>query len=145
MMAFFKYKNWWIWNSDWFQHWFHEPVPMSLYGTWPISLLSVRLSLRFFLLKIGLISTYKMPPCLPSYLIRALRYSSRNIRKFGILHNGHLADMELHVHMQMRWKWHHYQQFKPHPWRLIMSKLASMENLAKIWIFPLKLLSALIR
>ena len=48
MMAFSKYKNWWIWNSDWFQHWFHEPVPMSLYGTYPISLLSVGLSLRFF-------------------------------------------------------------------------------------------------
>ena len=47
----FKHKNWWIWNSDWFQHWFHELVPlvpMSSYGTWPISLLSVGLSLRFF-------------------------------------------------------------------------------------------------
>ena len=47
-MAFSKYKNWWIWNSDWFQHWFHEPVPMSSYGTCPISLLSVGLSLVFF-------------------------------------------------------------------------------------------------
>ena len=42
----FKY-----WFSDWFQHWFHELVPlvpMISYGTCPISLLSVGLSLRFF-------------------------------------------------------------------------------------------------
>ena len=84
-MAFLKYKIWWFYNSDWFQHWFHEPVPMSSYGSCPISLLSVGVSLRLFLLKIGLISTYNMPPHLPCYLIRALRYSSINIQKFGIL------------------------------------------------------------
>ena len=23
-MAFLKYKIWWFYNSDWFQHWFHN-------------------------------------------------------------------------------------------------------------------------
>ena len=64
---------------------------MNSYGTCLISLLSVGLSLRF-LLKISLISTYKMPPCLLSNLLKALRYSSGNIQKFGILHSGCLAD-----------------------------------------------------
>ena len=34
-----------------------------------------------FTLEIGLINSYKMPPHLPCYLIRALRYLSGNIRK----------------------------------------------------------------
>ena len=79
LTSFLTYRQ-----QDWFQHWFHEPVPMSLYGTCPISLLSVGLSLRFFLLKISLISTYKMPPCLPCYLIRALSNLSIKIRSDGI-------------------------------------------------------------
>ena len=57
---------------------------MSLYGTCPISLLSVGLSLKIFLLKISLISTYKMPPHLLSNLLKALRYLSGNIRNIGI-------------------------------------------------------------
>ena len=56
---------------------------MSSYGTCPISLLSVGLSLRFFLLKISLISTYKMPPHLLSNLLKALSNLSPNIRKIG--------------------------------------------------------------
>ena len=38
---------------------------------------------KIFLLKKGLISGLRMPPHLPSYLIRALRYSSQNIRLFA--------------------------------------------------------------
>ena len=38
---------------------------------------------KIFLLKIGLISTYKMPPCLPCYLIRVLSNLTQNIWKFG--------------------------------------------------------------
>ena len=56
---------------------------MSSYGTCPISLLSVGLSLRFFLRKISLISTYKMPPRLLSNLLKALSNLSTNIRKIG--------------------------------------------------------------
>ena len=41
-----------------------------------------------FLLKIGLISTYKMPPCLPSYLIRALSNLSIKIQSDGISNIG---------------------------------------------------------
>ena len=37
---------------------------------------------KIFLLKIGLISIYKMPPCLAHYLIRALSNLSGNIRIF---------------------------------------------------------------
>ena len=61
---------------------------MCSYGTWPISLLSVGVSLRFFLLKIGLISIYKMPPLLPSYLIRALSNLRIKIRSEGISNIG---------------------------------------------------------
>ena len=46
-------------------------------------LLSVGLSLKFFLLKISLISTYKMPPHLLSNLLKALSNLSPNIRKIG--------------------------------------------------------------
>ena len=58
------------------------------------SLLSLGLSLRFFLLKISLISTYKMPPRLLSNLLKALRYSSGNIRNIGIssCHNMEFSD-----------------------------------------------------
>ena len=55
---------------------------------------------KIFLLKIGLISIYKMPPVLPCYLIRVLRYSSGNIQKIGIL-----ADT---------WKSPHYVCMKHH-------------------------------
>ena len=58
-------------------------VPMCSYGTWPISLLSVGVSLRFFLLKISLISIYKMPPCLLSNLLKVPRNLSPKIRKIG--------------------------------------------------------------
>ena len=40
-----------------------------------------------------LISTYKMLPCLLFNLLKALRYSSGNIPKFGIFHTDRLADM----------------------------------------------------
>ena len=64
-------------------------VPMSLYGTCPISLLSVGLSLRFYLLKISLISTYKMPSHLLSNLLIALSNLSPNIRNIGISSGRH--------------------------------------------------------
>ena len=38
---------------------------------------------KIFLLNIGLISIYKIPPCLPCYLIRALSNLTWNIWKFG--------------------------------------------------------------
>ena len=54
---------------------------------------------KIFLLNIGLINTYKIPPCLACYLIRAQRYSSGNIQKNW--NSGHLAAMEspsLYIH-----------------------------------------------
>ena len=56
-----------------------------------ISVITLTFS-KIFLLKISLISTYKMPPHLLSNLLKALSNLSGNIRKFGILHTGHLAD-----------------------------------------------------
>ena len=79
-------------------------VPMSSYGTSPISLLSVGLSLRFFSLKISLISTYKMPPRFPSYLISAEILGSKYliIWKFSILAiwpTRFLKKLPLHMRM----------------------------------------------
>ena len=55
---------------------------------------------KIFLLKIGLISIYKMPPHLPSYLIRALSNLSLKIQSEGISNIGSMnlfqcARMEL--------------------------------------------------
>ena len=96
---------------------------------WNLAYISV-ISWSFFkivLLKIGLISTYKMPPCLPCYLIRALRYSSGNIWTIGILYTGHLG-------------WHRASQYANEAVTSLASfayessvsaKAASMENWQK--------------
>ena len=94
-------KIWWIWNTDWFQLVIHSiGSTSSITSLVNISVISWSF-FKIFLLNIGLINTYKMPPHLPSYLIRALRYSSVNIWKIGTW--PPVAE----ILYAIRWKWHH--------------------------------------
>ena len=69
---------------------------------------------KIFLLNISLINTYKMPPRLPSHLIRVLRYKGQNIQIFPILHvfaiafhtqflyaNEAVTSLRAHLHMKI--------------------------------------------
>ena len=111
-------------------------VPMCSYDTWPISLLPVGVSLRFFLLKISLISTYKVPPHLPCFLVRVLSNLTWNIQKFGSSpywppgqHTEFSYANEAVTSLP--------SQFKPCPWRPKMSESASMEKWQNFEFFPL--------
>ena len=91
--------------------------------TWIASLANISVIswsfFKIFLLKIGLISAYKMPRCLPCYLIRVLRYSSG---KIGIL----AATRKLPHYVCMMSL---LRQFKPCPQRLIIADLAILAKI----------------